>query len=253
MLALLLLVAACGGGTSATPEPSPTAVEPTPEATTAAASDVPTKPGPEPGVACPVAVAICQFAVDMETIVKTGDIDAFFADATMVTATCSGEATTPGTSPGLCEGAAANEVREGYWALQGGEALVVTESELRAAMARWFDSVARAGGTSDSYGPGEMRIGAISCTRRPEANSGDCIGNSIQVHFTFINPETVNGTGTPGQRITFHISAGVVDGVPRANGLGTVSPPNRTLTPSVINIQDGQGNPLLVEVYPWTH
>ncbi len=264
-MALILLVTACGGGSSATPEPSPEAsattapaasdatAVPTVVASTGAEADAALQPGPQPGTACPVALGICQFAVDMESVIKTGNVDGFFMHATPVQVACSGEATTAGVSLAVCQGAAANEVRQGYWALQGGTGLVVSEAELREGLSRWFDAASRAGGSSDVYGPGAVRIGSLSCTRRPDQASGTCIGNSIQVHFTFINPENVQGTGATGERVTFHVSASVVDGVASANGLGTVSPPNRVLAANRLDIQDAQGNPLVLEVYPWTH
>ena len=256
---LVLLAAACSTGGSATPQPTSTTVTTTTEAphptstTPAETGDTPTQPGPVPGVACPVAVALCEFAVQMESVFATGNADAFFAAANPVGGTCTGVENLGGPSAGLCAGAAPNEVRYGYWAIQGGESLIVTEAELRDAMQRWFDSISRAGGASDAYGSGELKTGSISCTRRPERPSGDCIGNSIQVHFTFINPEAVNGTGLPGQRISFHVSASVVDGAVRANGFGTVVPPNRVLSSDLIDVTDSNGNPLLVEIYPWTH
>lgn len=252
-------VAACSSGGSANPEPTATfeataTAEAAPSPTQPAnIGDNPTQPGPIPGVACPVAVVICEFAVQMETIFEAGDADAFFAAANPVGGICTGDEALGGPSAALCEGAAPSETRFGYWAIQGGESLIVTEAELRGAMQRWFSSIARAGGGSDVYGSGELKIGSISCTRKPERPSGDCIGNSIQVHMTFINPEMVDGTGMPGQRITFHVSASVVDGAVRANGFGTVVPPNRVLMPSLINVTDSTGNPLLLEIYPWTH
>lgn len=255
LLALLILVTACSSG-SASPEPEPTATEqalpPTATVPAQPANQAgPTGPGPEAGIACPVAVVICEFGVQIEAALEAGDAEAIFALATPVNATCRAGANN--LSAALCEGAAEGEVRPGYWALQGGVGTVVTEAELRVGLDRWFDSISRAGGTSDIYGPGELQIGSISCTRHTDQAPGTCLGNSIQVHFTFINPEEVRGTGTPGQRISFHVSASVVDGMPRANGFGTVAPPNRVLQASTLNIQDGQGNPLLVEVYPWTH
>lgn len=250
---LALLVAACSSGSSATPRPSPTATiavvmaTPTSSAPTPAASVAPL-----PGAACPVPVAVCQFAADMERILETGDADAFFAAARPVMATCAAEPARNMTAA-VCAGAAPGDTRPGYWALQGGEGLIVTEAELRGGLVRWFDAIARASTISDGYGPGELRVGSVSCTRRADQPSGVCLGNSIQAHFTFINPqENVSGTGTAGERISFHVSASVIDNVLYANGIGTVVPPNSVLSASTINIQDGQGNPMLVEVYPWT-
>ena len=200
-----------------------------------------------------MAVVLCEFAVQLEAAIEAGDADAFFALAQPVAAVCAGQPGSGAASAALCEGATSNERREGYWALQGGEGLIVTEAELRGGLAVWFDAIARHSEASDVYGPGELRIGSISCTRRPEQSSGVCIGNSIQVHFTFINPQAAEGTGIPGQRISFHVSASVVDGAPRANGFGTVVPPNSVLVPRVFDVRDSTGNPLLAEVYPWTH
>jgi hypothetical protein len=262
-LALLAtLLVACGGGKATTPDPTasplPTAVAAAPggvqvDATAAPAPTAsPFGPGPQPGSACPVAVVLCEFAVQLQTAIKAGDADAFFALAHSVSATCTGEVQPGGPSAALCEGAAPNEVRAGFWDLRDGQGKIVSQAELRGALTSWFASISRAGG-SDSYGPGELRIGSISCTRQPDQASGTCIGNSIQVHFTFINPPDAVDTGTPGERMTFHVSASVVDGQPRANGFGTVVPPNRVLTSSMIQIQGNQGTPLVVEVYPWTY
>jgi hypothetical protein len=188
----------------------------------------------------------------MESVITANDVDGFFARATPVNVACSGEATTRGASVALCKDAAASEVRQGFWALQGNSGLVVSEAELRDAVRRWFDAASRAGGTTDVYGPGAVQVGSVSCTRRADQAQGECSGSSIQVHFTFINPENVQGTGTTGTRVDFHVSASMIDGAMRANGLGTVSPPSRVLSSSAIDLQDAQGNPLVLEVYPWT-
>jgi hypothetical protein len=192
---------------------------------------------------------LCEFAVQLEAALEAGNADALFAMGAPVTVECS---TTSAASVVLCEGAVAGEQRQGYWVLQGGEGLVVAETELRGGLAPWFDAIARHGETADVYGPGELRVGSISCTRKPDQPKGTCLGNSLQVHFTFINPQQVQSTGLPGQRITFHVSASVVDGVPKVNGFGTVVPPNSVLLPDVIELSDTAGNPLLAEVYPWT-
>ena len=257
---LLLLLTACTSGSSATPDAALTSVPirdagaaaSPPVAASATPADGPTGPGPQPGLACPVAAVLCEFAVQLEAAFEAGDVDAFLSLAQPVNATCTGQPAS-GTTPALCEAAAPGELRDGYWALQGGEGLVVTEAELRGGLARWFDAIARHSEATDAYGPGDLRIGSISCTRGLDQAGGVCIGNSLQVHFTFINPPDAQGTGLPGQRISFHVSASVVDGVPKANGFGTIVPPNSALVAKVIQVQDGTGNPLLVEVYPWTH
>jgi hypothetical protein len=255
----VLLVAGCGGSGSASPEPTASATSQPPAAATQAvapsptpagvAIDAPAGPGPQPGAPCPVAEVLCEFAVELETAIEAGDADALLAMSRPVTAKCSGQ--TP-ASKGLCEGAGPEETRQGYWVIQGNQALVVSETELRGGLAPWFDAIARHNQTPDVYGPGELRIGSISCTRRPEQESGTCLGISVQVHFTFINPEQVQTTGAAGKRITFHVSASVQDGEPKLNGFGTVDPPNSALLPGRIDIQDAAGNPLIAEVYPWT-
>lgn len=180
-------------------------------------------------------------------------MDALFALGQPVVMTCPGPQQTASATEALCVGAAPGESRPGYWVLRGGEGVVATEADVRAALAIWFDAIARHSEASDVYGPGELRIGSISCTRQLDQPSGTCLGNSIQVHFTFINPPDAQGTGTPGERTTFHVSARVVDGVPKLNGFGTVVPLNSPLLPRLLEVRDANGNLLLGQIYPWTY
>jgi hypothetical protein len=159
-----------------------------------------------------------------------------------------------GPSAALCASAAPGEVRRGYWDAQAGEGLVVTEAEWRRTLTRWFASIRVAEG-SDVYGPGKLRIGAISCARNRSDPSGRCGNETIRIHFTFINSPAIDpsqGTGLPGRRVSFHFTAHRSSaGDLRLEGVGTVVPPNTVLLPFEVDAVDASGNQFITQYYPW--
>jgi hypothetical protein len=148
----------------------------------------------------------------------------------------------------------AGEIRRGYWDVQGGEGLIVTEAEWRRTLQRWLGAIRAAQG-SDAFGDGRLRIGAISCGRNPQMPAGTCQTVS-RVQFTFINAQSADvaqGTGLPGQRTTFHIAihrGG--SGEYRVEGSGTIVPPNSALEDLRLDAIDADGKPFLIQYYPWT-
>jgi hypothetical protein len=243
---------------SATVAPEPTdAPEPTPTLSRQGPTgDGPTGPGPLPGGPCPVEQDICDFARRLLPLVEQGNAGAILALTEPVASTCP---VTPigfgGPSVELCAGAAPGTVVRGYWDVQAGEGLVVTEAEWRRTLTRWFAGIRTAQG-SDAYGPGQLRIGAISCARNRSEPSGRCGSEMVRIHFTFINSPSLDpsqGTGLPGQRVSFHFTAhrGAA-GELRLEGSGTVVPPNTVLLAFENDAVDASGRQFIVQYYPWT-
>ena len=268
VLALLAVfgvwIAGCRGDSeqrpgSAAPEPGVTR-PPTPDVGSSPPpgpgqpSDGPTGPGPESGRPCPVDQAVCDLAERLVSLMEQGNLDAILALAEPVPATCPSGGL-GGPSAALCTGAASGELRFGYWDVQAGEGLIVTEAEWRRTLDRWIAGIAVAQG-SDVYGPGGLRIGAISCARDAAQPSGVCRAEEIRSHLTFINsPATdpASGIGLPGQRISFHFTLRLTPtGESRIEGFGTVVPPNSVLLPFEIEAVLREGGPVVVEYYPWT-
>jgi hypothetical protein len=197
---------------------------------------------------------ICDFARRLLPLVDQGNLDGIVALAEPVSATCPAGGL-GGPSAALCAGAAPGEVRRGYWEVQAGEGLVVTESEWRRTLTRWFASIRVAQG-SDAYGPGQLRIGAISCARDRGEPSGRCGSEAVRIHLTFINSPSLDpsqGTGLPGQRISFHFAAHRnAAGDLKVEGSGTIVPPNTVLLPFEIDAVDAGGKLLVIQYYPWT-
>jgi hypothetical protein len=136
--------------------------------------------------------------------------------------------------------------------VQAGEGLIVPEADLRRTLERWFLSIDAAGG-SDAWGPGELRIGAIACSRALGTAFGQCDGQQVDMLFTFINsPQTPleRGTGVPGQRVTFFVRASAVGGL-KVRGFGTSVPPNAFLDSLVLSAVGNDGRPYTLESYPW--
>jgi hypothetical protein len=251
-----ILLAACVGADnaptasptpSAVPSSAPTTAAPTPIASTPTV----TPPSPEP-VQCPVDSSICEFAISLQALLAAGDLDGLLERAAPVAATCPGGGI-GGPSPRLCAGATSGEQREGYWDVQAGEGLVVSEDEFRAALGRWLAAIGSADG-NDERGVGELQLGAVSCTREPDARSGDCLASGIRAHYTFVNStgaDPAQGTGLPGERTTFHLSVRRVSDELRVDGVGTIVPPNAALDALTINAVTPEGNPALIEFYPW--
>lgn len=257
----LSLLAACSGDDDVPggPAPSPTTgTVSSPNATPtlpplAAPADGPTGPGPTAGAPCPVDQATCDLARQVLFAIQAGDVDAFMRMAEPVEATCPSRGF-GGPSPALCQGASEGERRRGYWDIQGGEGLIVPEADFRRTLQRWFESIRAASG-SDVYGPGQVRIGSISCARRPLDPPGSCSAGMRRMHFTFINPPNLDparGTGLPGQRTSFHVSLPEGSGGQlRIDGFGSVVPPNTVLLAfrQEFRLQDGQ--PVILQYYPW--
>jgi hypothetical protein len=180
-------------------------------------------------------------------------VDGIIALAEPVGATCPAGGL-GGPSAALCAGAAAGEVRRGYWDVQAGEGLVVTEAEWRRTLSRWFASIRAAQG-SDAYGPGALRIGAISCGRDRGEPSGRCGSETVRIHFTFVNSPAMDpsqGTGLPGQRISFHVAAHRnAAGDLKIEGSGTIVPPNTVLLPFEIDAVYASGRQFVMQFYPW--
>ena len=226
---------------TATTEPAPVDVPGEPP-------DEPTGPGPVPGGPCPVQQDICDFAVAILAIAEAGDVDAFIAVSEPRTYVCGPPDQIDEMGGLVCnptpegekarEGAGAPEGtrRPAFMEMQGGEGVLATESMFRGAARRWFDSMASASTARDIYGPGEPRIGVVSCVRSATQPAGTCGAEIIRVEITFINPPdlpTDRGTGFPGQRITFHISFHRdSSGALKVDGMGTVAPPNSVLVAS---------------------
>jgi hypothetical protein len=252
--AIALFAASCDGGD----DPDPTAVPTNAAATVTvspspAATVTPSATAGAPTARCPVDTEICDFAETLLPVLAAGDAAAFFAVAEPIEATCP-SAGFGGPSPALCEGAAAGEVRLGYWDFQAGEGLIVTEAQLRQTLGRWFSSIAGATG-SDAWGPGELSIGSIFCGRERSAPSGQCLESTIRAHFTFINASDLDpslGTGLPGERTTFFVSVHrAADGQLVADGFGTIVPPNAALEAFSVDGVGADGRPLTFEFYPW--
>ncbi len=226
-----------GGTPSATASPAPTTVVATATAM--------------PGPACPVDATSCDFAKMLLPILDSGDAETLLRLAEPVETTCP-SAGLGGPSPSLCAGAVAGEKRAGYWDVQAGEGLIVPEADLRRTLERWFLSIDAAGG-SDAWGPGELRIGAIACSRALGAASRQCDGQQVDMLFTFINsPQTPleRGTGLPGQRTTFFVRASAIGGL-KVQGFGTSVPPNGFLESLVLSSVGNDGRPYTRESYPW--
>lgn len=248
-----VLIVAVVGCSDEPDEPSPTprsgeipaaTASPAPTTVVATATAV-------PGATCPVDTTFCDFAKMLLPILDSGDADALLRLGEPVEATCP-SAGLGGPSPSLCAGASAGEKRAGYWDVQAGEGMIVPEADLRRTLERWFLSIDAAGG-SDAWGPGELRIGAIACSRALGAASGQCDGQQVDVLFTFINsPQTPleRGTGLPGQRIAFFVRASAVGGL-KVRGFGTSVPPNARLEPLVLSAVGNDGRPYTLESYPW--
>jgi hypothetical protein len=268
LLTIPLLLSACSSA-SPSPEATATAQAETPGALTPAATPSggpaaptpplgppgsdPTGPGPQPGRPCPIDQRVCAMAVTLLPVLSNGQIDALVAMSEPVAATCpSSGFGIP--SPSLCQGAAAGEVRPGYWAVQGGEGLIVPEEDWRRTLQRWSESIRQASG-NDVYGPGALRVGSVSCSRPQGPPSGQCIGE-MRINFTFINAPSLDptrGTGIPGQRTTFHISLhAVADGSLKVDGFGNVVPPNSVLLSFRSEYAAADGRNMVVEYYPWT-
>ena len=230
-------------------EPSPTATisatsapVPTTVALTATAA---------PGRACPVDTTFCDFARTLLPILDSDNADALLRLAQPVEATCP-SAGLGGPSPSLCAGAASGEKRAGYWDFQGGEGLIVPEADLRRTLERWFASIDTATG-SDAWGPGELRIGSITCSRATGTASGQCDGQRVRFNFTFINSPQApadRGTGIPGQRVTFFVEAGAIGSI-KVRGFGTTVPPNSVLESLANDAVSDTGQRYLLEHYPW--
>jgi hypothetical protein len=160
-----------------------------------------------------------------------------------------------GPSPALCDGAAPGEVRLGYWDVQAGEGLIVTEAELRATLERRLLALSGAAG-SDVYGTGELRVGALSCARAPGAPQGSCDQGWLRVHLTYISPASLDasqGTGIPGERTSFHVSLHRDStGELKLDGIGTIVPPNSVLQPMQIEAYADDGELVTLQFYPWT-
>jgi hypothetical protein len=243
---------ACSDGPD---NPAPTATAPagTIEAPTRppAVTTVPATATPVPVPPCPVELAICTFALGLLPLLDAGDADALLRLAEPVEATCP-SAGLGGPSPSLCAGASTGEKRSGYWDVQAGEGLIVPEADVRRTLDRWFTSIEAATG-NDGWGPGELRIGAIACSRALGAAKGQCDGQQVDVIFTFINsPDTPfeRGTGLPGQRTTFFVRASG-SGDLKVNGFGTTVPPNAFLDSLVLSAVGNDGRPYTLESYPW--
>jgi hypothetical protein len=250
-----LLAACIGAGDAPTASPTPSAV-PTEAPTTAVptvvtSTSTATPSSPEP-VRCPVDSSICEFAISLQALLAAGDLDGLLERTAPVTAICpAGDL--GGPSPRLCEGAASGEQREGYWDVQAGEGLVVSEDELRVSLGRWLAAIASAGGR-DERGDGQLQLGAVSCNREPAAPSGDCFPSGIRAHYTFItstDADPAQGTGLPGERITFHLSVRRVSDGLRIDGVGTIVPPNAALEGVTVEAITAEGDPAVVEFYPW--
>ena len=267
LLTIPLLLSACSNPSSS-PEVKATAQAETPGALTPVATSPagsaaptpplgppgsePTGPGPQPGRPCPIDQRVCAMAVTLLPVLSNGQIDALVAMSEPVAATCPSAGFV--ASPSLCQGAAAGEVRRGYWAVQGGEGLLVPEEEWRRTLQGWSESIRQASG-NDVYGPGSLRVGSVTCSRPQGPPSGQCTGE-MRINFTFINAPNLDpsrGTGIPGQRITFHISLhAVADGSLKVDGFGNVVPPNSVLLSSREEYAAPDGRNMVIEYYPWT-
>jgi hypothetical protein len=259
VFAAALILLACSGDdgslpSSPSPSPEPEA-SPTTPPRQGPQADGPTGPGPRPGASCPVDPAACEFARRLLPLVQSGDLDGLIALAEPVAATCGGNPGFGGPSAALCAAAAPGEVRSGYWDVQAGEGLVVTESEWRRTLTRWLASIRSAQG-SDVYGDGALKIGSISCARFEGQPAGVCDTGTVRVHLTFINAhdaDPASGTGLPGQRTSFHFTLHRnQSGELRIEGSGTVVPPNTVLLGFEIEGIDQAGRKVVIQHYPWT-
>ena len=269
LLVLLALAAvACGNdgdNDSAGPTPTtlapPTATQPSgnnpgpPTATPprGAPADGPSSAGPQPGRPCPVEQRVCAMASTLLPILSNGQVDALVAMSEPVPATCP-SAGLGGPSPSLCQGAAAGEVRRGFWDVQAGEGLIVPEADWRRTLQRWTESIGQAAG-NDVYGPGALRVGSISCARPAGTPGGQCSAD-IRIHFTFINAPSLDpsrGTGLPGQRTSLHVSLhAAADGSLKVDGFGNIVPPNTVLLSFWNEYAGSDGRNMVVEYYAWT-
>ncbi len=245
-----LALLACGGD-----ESKDATVTPTTGAQTSVTATTPAgaTTSPTPSAArCPVEQRICDFALTLLPVLQRGDIDALVAMAEPVPAKCP-SAGFGGPSIALCAGAAAGETRRGFWDVQAGEGLIVTETEWRRTLDRFKAAVLAATG-SDGYGPGPLRIASVACFREASQLSGTCGTDWIAVHFTYINPPNLqpsSGVGLPGQRMTFYVRAHVSGPSVKVDGVGFSVPPNAALEPLRLDATDSSGRRGVWENYVW--
>ncbi len=106
---------------------------------------------------CPFPDATCDTAAEIETLVRTGDTDAFLSHFGPTPFTCPGPSPTSlGEAFPLCEGAASGEVRHGHVFLNDSQGGVYGSAALR-------DNLSLAADREDS--PARWRVVAISCNR----------------------------------------------------------------------------------------
>jgi hypothetical protein len=218
-----------------------------------APADGPTRAGPAPGSACPVQTDICDFAVQVMSLIQAKDLNGLLNIAEPVQANCPepGTGGFGGPSAELCRGATTGEARMGYWEVQAGEGLIVPEARFREAVQAWLDRANSPATERDLYGGPQARIGSIACYRDLSKRQGTCGDEVVHVIITFVSPE-VTGPGSTPHRTAFYISAHRDSaGALRIEGIGQSVPPNAMLlafqTESVVN-----GNPGIFAYYPWT-
>jgi len=211
----------------------------------------PLEPGPPSGTPCPVDASICDFANRLLPVLRAGNIGAFIAMSEPVPDICRFAGGVGGPSQELCRGAAVNETRFGYWVCSG-ECTLVTESEFRDDLERWFQAIVAASG-SDAYGPGDLRVASVACARQDTEPSGSCSRDLLRVYFTFIPGEVqsrFDQVGIPGQRMT--VSVSLHRGLRGELWADSFGWSDAGLKPLTLPARERNGEMVTFEFYPWT-